>query len=139
LSDVKVDDAIQGANLVYDVTQEDGSKTTWEQTFVDANTYYLRASLPASKSRQRQATSWNITFYRVHGSYLSQDLEGSVDKSICNFGGSSLYGHNVEAEGTITVGKKVYTISRTSRYRGYAAGSWGCDLPQGKPPVDYPW
>lgn len=25
------------------------------------------------------------------------------------------------------------------RFRAYAAGSWGCQLPNGRPAVDYPW
>jgi len=52
---------------------------------------------------------------------------------------STLFGYNSEVEGTITYGSKVYQISRTSRYRAYSAGSWGCDLPSGSPAVDYPW
>ena len=32
-----------------------------------------------------------------------------------------------------------HSVTRSRRFRAYAAGSWGCQLPTGDPPIEHPW
>ena len=84
---------------------------------------------------------FRVQVHRVHGFYGSEDSEqGNID-GVCAML-STLFSHDSEVEGTITERGRVYNIKREARFRSYAAGSWGCNMPkagEGKDPINYPW
>eukprot|EP00455_Lapot_gusevi_P009635 TRINITY_DN1432_c0_g1_i2.p1 TRINITY_DN1432_c0_g1~~TRINITY_DN1432_c0_g1_i2.p1 ORF type:complete len:511 (-),score=122.50 TRINITY_DN1432_c0_g1_i2:17-1363(-) len=113
---------------------------------INADTYRVRGHMRGEAAEVTdgpiengggKSIEWDLTFHRVHGFYGSQDSE-ETNKQHCAIV-STLFGYNSEVEGTIRVEDKVYTITRSPRYRAYAAGSWGCELPGGNPPIKYPW
>lgn len=121
-------------DLLYNV---DGN-VKHSQIIVDDDTYHLKADFSADKTNVDTPVSWDLTFHRLHGLYPNPESQEDNDKAMCLLA-STLWGYNSEVEGTITAGDKVFTVSRNSRFRAYAAGSWGCDLPNGRPAIEYPW
>jgi len=101
----------------------------FDQVVEDADTYHLIG--------KGEDIEWDVTFHRVFGYYGSHDSEKSMqDPCLMS---SSLWGYDSEVSGKITQRNKTYTFTRSPRYRGYAAGSWGCGLPSGTPSIKYPW
>jgi hypothetical protein len=103
---------------------------------VNDDTYQITGKVTSSDD---ETISWDLKLDRVHGAYLSQDQEVSAAE-LCKVV-STLWGYNSAPTGTIRIGSQVFDISNTekSRFRTYAAGSYGCELPSGEPAVEYPW
>lgn len=102
----------------------------------DDGTYVASGSLPGA------AVEWELDIRRVHGFYGSEDQEqGNIDGFCATV--STLFGYHSVVTGSITDGNNTYEIGdEGGRFRAYAAGSWGCNLPGGQAhhdPVDYPW
>jgi hypothetical protein len=116
-----------------------GREHAFTQEIIDDDTYRIRANFLTSECNPAaKRVEWDLTFYRIHGVYQSEDQEEGNKGDVCTMV-STLFGYNSEVQGTIKVGDEVFEITRTSRYRAYAAGSWGCQLPNGNPPLRYPW
>jgi len=85
------------------------------------------------------ATSWNLLIHSEAGHYGALDQESAQ----CLLT-STLFGYHSTAEGIITAIRadgsvSEFHINRSKRFRVYAAGSWGCMLPTGPEPINYPW
>jgi hypothetical protein len=107
------------------------------------------------------------TLYGYNSEVLCLNLSCrcSTQKRACGLSGYLLVATCVccarwQVSGWLKIGNKTWNFSRTPRfaaaacaprptyslrshapcsYRGYAAGSFGCDLPNGQPPHRYPW
>jgi hypothetical protein len=78
---------------------------------------------------------WSLTVTRVNGYYGGLDGE---NPSQC-FMASNLFGFHSLARGWIVSRGRRHEVNETARFRAYAAGSWGCELPGGEPAIEYPW
>ena len=105
----------------------DKSKATHSLVALDDDTYHLVGNLPDIQ--------WDITIHRVSGYYGGLDTE---DPSQC-FMNSYLFAYHSTVTGTFTSLGKTYEVTNSPRFRVYAAGSYGCELPTGDPPIEYPW
>jgi len=108
-------------------------------TALDDNTYHLIGSAESSQGR----LSWNLKVHRLNGYYGALDQE-SKDCMLS----STLFGYHSQTSGQVLLTPKAAPkvpapapteITRTARFRTYAAGSWGCHLPYGTPAIEYPW
>lgn len=109
---------------------EDGA-VRHSMTALDDGTYRLVGSLEG-------AVEWDVTVRRISGNYGSLDTE---DPGTCLMT-STLFGYHSAAEGTVRPAGGVapqLNVTLSPRYRAYAAGSWGCQLPTGDPPIEHPW
>jgi len=125
----------------WDLSYSRDGELLYSQTVIDADTYQIFAKFPSdsmSFGGVEKRVDFNLTFHRVHGLYGFDDDAEERNTREC-YMLSSLWGYNSEIEGTINEGERHYEITRSSRYRGYAAGSWGCMFPTGVPAIQFPW
>jgi len=120
----------------YDVTQRDANGgIVFRQTVVDAGTYHIEGTTAD--------ISFDLTIRRISGNFMGDDMVSNQQKD-CGVM-STYYGYHSQAEGSIRsrVPKSStwssYQITLTKQFRAYAAGSFGCHLPFGLPPIQYPW
>jgi hypothetical protein len=104
----------------FDVKYKIGELVPYQQIVIDDDTYRIVGDLTNG------LVSFDLTFHRVHGVIVGIDQNKEQIESCVMT--SSLWGYHSEVEGTIREGNKVFTITRTPRYRAYAAGSWGCRI-----------
>lgn len=96
----------------------------------------LKAVFP--QTAHREAVEWSLNINRRHGVFLAGDMENPTSP-VC-LTTSSLYSYHSRADGFVQIGdKKVYDRHGKDSLPTYGAGSWGCDLPQGEPAIEYPW
>lgn len=116
----------------------------YSMTF-DDDTINIKAKFPSADfSLQNIKTEWDITFHRVHGVYLGEANEAgnaaSGDRCLVV---SNLFAYNSLVSGYVKENDQLIRFDvdgqDKNRYRAYAAGSWGCQLPTGSPAVNYPW
>lgn len=116
------------------------------QKSLDDNTYLVEGLIPvqaAAPSHQNvKYVSFSSVFHRVHGVYTGLDREADNIKQCTvisnHFAYDSIVGGTwIELDESLNELHQ-FTFS-TSVNRGYAAGSWGCQLPSGEPAVNYPW
>jgi len=136
-SAIPLRDLMHSAEFDLQYRTPDG-KIPYTQRIIDDNTYEVVAMMDPSLTHTGQRVSWNLTFHRVHGMYNGLDNEES-NKEHCAIV-STLFGYHSKVSGWVQEGDKRYEFTTSgSRYRAYAAGSWGCKLPSGSPALDYPW
>lgn len=80
----------------------------------------------------------DVTLYAIHAAYVNKNAEIESTEE-CSIGGSILYGINMETEGHMRFGEHNFVFSRSPRFRVYGGASYGCTLPQGQPPIEFPW
>lgn len=118
----------------------DGS-TPHRVTIIDDDTYNVIADIAPEYSAKNVSVKWNLTFHRVHGMYSGLDNEKGNEDNCAIV--STLFGYHSKVSGWIEEGDQRWTFGTDgaagSRYRAYAAGSWGCKLPAGYPEIRYPW
>lgn len=127
-------------DLEYQLDAPDRSGMTTPHTLkvVDDGEYRIVGSFPD------QGISWDLVVTRVHGYYGSEDGEQAQTTGYCA-ATSTLFGYHSKVTGVIREGDVEYDITDAQgvgRFRAYAAGSWGCALPEGpasEDPVNYPW
>jgi len=102
---------------------------------VDAGTYHIEG--------KTADISFDLMIRRVNGNFIGNDMVPN-QQTDCGVM-STYYGYHSLASGTIRsrVPKSTewhdYKITQTKQFRAYAAGSFGCHLPFGVPPIEYPW
>lgn len=116
-------------HMDFEVLGEDGA-VVHSMRAVDDDTYRLVGRLEDPPLR------WDLTVRRVNGYFGASDQE---DPNQCLLT-STLFGYHSTAEGTVeSLGDALAVEAASPRFRAYAAGSWGCALPTGDPPIEHPW
>jgi len=120
----------------YDVVQRDTQGNfVFRQTVLDAGTYHIEG--------RTADINFDLTIKRVNGNFIGRDMIENQQND-CGVM-STYYGYHSVAAGSIrsrakdTTAWKDYSIVHTKQFRAYAAGSFGCHLPFGIPPIEYPW
>ena len=119
-----------------------GWPSHYVQTAVDDATYVVSASFPPSLTTTGQPLSFHLTFHRIHGMYTGLDSEQSnVNRYCVLISNHFAYDSRVSGWWSSSASNNVTFVADSDRYRGYAAGSWGCQLPHTstQPPITHPW
>lgn len=80
----------------------------------------------------------DLTVHRVNGWFGGR---GSDNPKLCHQR-STMYAYHSRVGGKIVAMGKTYEMNPSpsdTRYRVYAGSTWGCYLPFGTPPIQYPW
>ena len=119
-----------------------GSLYRYVQVAEDDDTYVVSASFPASLTSTGESMSFHLTFHRVHGLYTGLDSEASsVNKYCVLISNHFAYNSRVSGWWSSSPSHNLTFSASSSRYRGYAAASWGCQLPHTRtqPAISHPW
>jgi hypothetical protein len=121
-------------------------------TVLDDNTYNLKAEFTADRLSNKAVTKWDftadrlsnkavtkwdLTFHRIQGLFTGEMQEQS-NRDFCTIV-SYLFAYNSYITGYLIEDSVIYNFTDSSRYRAYAAGSYGCQLPNGSPAHLFPW
>ena len=119
-----------------------GWLSQYVQTAVDNDTYSVSGSFPASLTSSGEPLSFHLTFHRIHGLYTGLNNEAdSVSKYCSLISNHFAYNSRVSGWWASSSESNVTFSASSSRYRAYAAASWGCQLPHTstQPAISHPW